>query len=104
MIGRFRPSGECRDISREFCECALLRGVPFVRRSVTLARRADHQRLREPQISMPRLHRRARAGLEFLRVAALLSGEEKPMLDLALFAGFVLLCLYIAYERLSNRL
>jgi hypothetical protein len=26
------------------------------------------------------------------------------MLDLALFAGFVLLCLYIAYERLSNRL
>ena len=53
---------------------------------------------------MPLLHRPACAGLEFLRVAALLSGEEKPMLDLALFAGFVLLCLYIAYERLSNRL
>ena len=26
------------------------------------------------------------------------------MLDLALFLGFALLCLYIAYERLSNRL
>jgi hypothetical protein len=26
------------------------------------------------------------------------------MLDIALFAGFVLLCLYIAYERLSHRL
>jgi len=25
------------------------------------------------------------------------------MLDLALFLGFALLCLYIAYERLSNR-
>jgi len=26
------------------------------------------------------------------------------MLDLALFTAFVLLCLYVAYERLSHRL
>jgi hypothetical protein len=29
--------------------------------------------------------------------------RREPMLDLALFLGFALLCLYIAYERLSNR-
>jgi hypothetical protein len=31
-------------------------------------------------------------------------GEEGAMLDLVLFVGFVLLCLYIAYERLTHRL
>jgi len=30
--------------------------------------------------------------------------EESAMLDLVLFGGFVLLCLYIAYERLTYRL
>jgi hypothetical protein len=30
--------------------------------------------------------------------------RREPMLDLVLFAAFALICLYIAYERLSNRL
>ena len=29
--------------------------------------------------------------------------RREPMLDLALFLGFALLCLYVAYERLCNR-
>jgi hypothetical protein len=29
--------------------------------------------------------------------------RSEPMLDLALFLGFALLCLYVAYERLCNR-
>jgi hypothetical protein len=34
----------------------------------------------------------------------LVRARRVPMLDLALFAGFVLLCLYIVYERLTHRL
>jgi hypothetical protein len=30
--------------------------------------------------------------------------RREPMFDLVLFAAFALICLYIAYERLSNRL
>jgi len=29
--------------------------------------------------------------------------RREPMLDLALFLGFALLCLYVAYERVCNR-
>jgi hypothetical protein len=29
--------------------------------------------------------------------------RSEPMLDLALFLGFALVCLYVAYERLCNR-
>ena len=44
--------------------------------------------------------------LEFLRTAAhSYKARRETMLDLALlFVGFVLLCLFIAYERLCNRL
>jgi hypothetical protein len=30
--------------------------------------------------------------------------RREPMLDIAIFIGFVLFCLYIAYERLCDRL
>ena len=43
--------------------------------------------------------------LEFLRAAAhSLNARSEPMLDLALFVGFALVCLFIAYERLCKRL
>lgn len=29
--------------------------------------------------------------------------RREPMLDIALFLGFALLCLYVGYERLCNR-
>ena len=36
---------------------------------------------------------------------ALITGSRRvPMIDLALYAGFVLLCLFVAYERLTHRL
>jgi hypothetical protein len=54
---------------------------------------------------MLRLYRRTHVGLEFLRVVALLyQARREPMLDLVLFAAFALICLYIAYERLTHRL
>jgi hypothetical protein len=57
------------------------------------------------RIPMLPLCRHAVARLEFLCVETLLSeARREPMLDLALFIGFALICLYIAYERLSNRL
>ena len=31
------------------------------------------------------------------------AARREPMLDLALFLGFALLCVYVAYERLCNR-
>ena len=52
----------------------------------------------------PFLWHLVRKRLEFLRHNALLSREERTMLDLALFAGFLLFCLLIAYERLTHRL
>ena len=43
--------------------------------------------------------------LEFLCVVAQLSeARREPMLDAALLIGFVLVYLYIAYERLTHRL
>ena len=57
------------------------------------------------RIPMLPLCRHAVGRLEFLCVETVLSeARREPMLDLALFIGFALICLYIAYERLSNRL
>ena len=36
-------------------------------------------------------------------VGAFYLARRETMLDLALFLGFALLCVYIAYERLCNR-
>lgn len=57
-------------------------------------------------IPMRFLCRRSPSRLEFLRTAAhSYKARRETMLDLALlFAGFVLLCLFITYERLCNRL
>jgi hypothetical protein len=33
-----------------------------------------------------------------------MQARSGPMVDIALYIGFVLMCLYIAYERLTHRL